>query len=265
MADQPAGSLTVVGTGIKLVAEVTAAGQAAIREADKVYFVAGDPVKATWLTRLNPSAESLHTLYTPGKSRRTTYQEMVEIILAAVRRGLTVCAVFYGHPGVFVSPSHRAIQQARREGYPAEMLPGISAENCLFADLALDPTATGYQRFEATSFLLYRRLFDPTCALVLWQIRAIGQPTFQPENPNRPGLQLLADTLRETYPPTHEVILYEAAQYAVIKPVIRRLPLAELPRAEVSLISTLYVPALAAPRPDPDMLKKLGLEQSGQK
>lgn len=260
MAGQPAGSLTVVGTGIKLVAEITAAGEQAIREADKVYFVAGDPVKATWLTRLNPSAESLHTLYAPGKPRRTTYQEMVDTILEAVRQGLKVCAVFYGHPGVFVSPSHRALKRAGREGFAAEMLPGISAEDCLFADLALDPTATGYQRFETTSFLLYRRLFDPTCALVLWQIRAVGRATFQPDTPNRPGLQLLTAVLQETYPPTHEVILYEAAQYAVIKPVIKRLALAELPQAGVSLISTLYIPPLSAPRPDPEMIKKLGLE-----
>ena len=50
--------------------------------------------------------------------------EMVEEILAAVREGKRVCAVFYGHPGVYVKPSHEAVRRARKEGFEARMLPG---------------------------------------------------------------------------------------------------------------------------------------------
>ena len=39
------------------------------------------------------------------------------------------------HPGVYVAPSHETVLRARAEGYPARMLPGISSEDCLFADL----------------------------------------------------------------------------------------------------------------------------------
>ena len=50
------------------------------------------------------------------------YTEMVERILFFVRKGKKVCAVFYGHPGIFVFSSHEAIRIARAEGYPAVML-----------------------------------------------------------------------------------------------------------------------------------------------
>jgi len=52
---------------------------------------------------------------------------MVERTVTFVRWGLNVCAVFYGHPGVFADPAHNAIRLARREGFRALMLPGISA------------------------------------------------------------------------------------------------------------------------------------------
>ena len=66
---------------------------------------------------------------------------MAEAILEPVRAGKRVCAAFYGHPGVFVLPSHDAISRARAEGFEATMLPGVSAEDCLVADLGVDPAA----------------------------------------------------------------------------------------------------------------------------
>src|SRR5437773_2103233 len=81
-------------------------------------------------------------LSAPGKPRRETYAEMVEELLAPVRAGHNVCAAFYGHPGVFVNPGHEAIRRARAEGFPARMLPAVSALDCLVADLGIDPAAT---------------------------------------------------------------------------------------------------------------------------
>src|SRR5207244_11062689 len=100
-----------------------------------------------WIKDINPSAESLYPYYRQGESRMIAYVEMIERILYEVRKGLRVCAAFYGHPGVFVYPSHEAIKQARLEGYSAKMLPGISAEDCLFADLGIDPARNGCQSF----------------------------------------------------------------------------------------------------------------------
>lgn len=256
----PQGTLIVVGTGIKLVSHVTQAAQQAIAQAEVVLFVAGDALLATWITRLNPAAESLHTLYAPGKRRRQTYREMTARILAEVRHGRHVCAAFYGHPGVFVRPAHAAIRQARREGFPAGMLPGISAEDCLFADLEIAPLPAGWQRYEATDFLQQQRRFDPASHLILWQIGVIGQRHFQAnDETGRAGLHQLTQTLLESYPAGHEVIVYEAAIYPTLAPVIQRRPLAHLPQANVTPLSTLYVPPVAAPRPDPTMLRRLGL------
>jgi hypothetical protein len=105
---------------------------------------------------------------------------MSELTLKYLREGLNVCVVYYGHPGVFVMPSHDSIRQARAAGFEAIMLPGISAEDCLFADLGIDPGRIGCQSFEATDFLVNRRKFDTSSHLILWQIGVIGDLSYDP-------------------------------------------------------------------------------------
>ena len=253
------GSLTVVGTGIQLVGHLTLAAKAWIEQADKVLFAVADPVTAKWLQTLNPTAEAL-PYNTNNQRRRETYREMVDRILAEVRQGLNVCAVFYGHPGVFAYPTHEAIKQARREGFRAQMLPGISAEDCLFADLGLDPGRNGCQSFEATDFLIRGRKFDPTSALILWQIATIGNLGFYQEGIQLRGLTVLAEVL-ETYDGSdHEVIVYEAAvYYPVCEPVIQYIPLSKLAEIRVTLVSTLYVPPQAPAPVDSEMMARLGM------
>ena len=146
----------------------------AIEQAEKVLYLVTDPVTEIWIKQLNPTAESLSSSYEDNKPRIDAYVAMIERVLGFVRDGLDVCAIFYGHPGVFVYPSHEAVRLARTEGYSASMFPGISAEDCLFADLGIDPARSGCQSFEATDFLVHRRKFDSTSSLILWQIGVVG-------------------------------------------------------------------------------------------
>jgi len=189
---------------------------------------------------------------------------MVQRILAPVREGASVCLALYGHPGVFVYPSHEAIRRAREEGYPARMLPGISAEDCLFADLEIDPARQGLRSYEATDFLVSGRPVDPTSGLVLWQVGAIGVATFHRRAVWRTdGLAPLVETLRGHYPVDHEVILYTAATLPVARPEIHRLRLQQLTQppegVEVSVAATLYVPPAREAKIDTAALERLEL------
>jgi len=252
------GTLTLVGTGLRIAGQVTQEALAAIVEADKLFHLIQDQVTHRWLEELNPTAESLYDSYRPGRPRRETYEEIVERMLAPVRRGLRVCAAFYGHPGVFVMPAHEAIRRGRAEGYEAEMLPGVSAEDCLVADVGFDPGNRGCQSFEATDFLIRHRRFDPASALLLWQIGGIGVSDFREEaywNPR--GVAILAETLAATYGDAHEVIVYEASPYPVVPPVVHRCPVSDLPSAPVTSGSTLLVPPLAEREIDRELLARL--------
>jgi len=257
------GTLTVVGTGYLVAGQATIEALACIEKAQKLFYLVTEPATSQWLESLNSTAESLQDCYAVGKHRYDTYREMVERMLAPVRKGKRVVAAFYGHPGVFVYPSHEAIRRARKEGFAARMLPGISAEDCLFADLGIDPALYGCQSFEATDFLIHRRKFDPSSHLILWQVGAIGVKDYQNrELWSRGGLRVLVEALGKTYPPGHEVVIYEAAQYPVCEPLVKRVVLAKLAKSRVTVISTLYVPPRRKARLDKRMMARLGLSAS---
>ena len=246
-----AGELVVVGTGIKLVRQTTLEALECIKRADRLLYLVTDPATETWLRRLNGAAETMRDCYAPGEARERSYRRMVQRMLAAVRTGAYVCAAFYGHPGVFVNPSHQAVRRARREGFRARMLPGISTEDCLFADLGVDPADSGCQSFEATDFLAYRRRFDPTSALILWQVGVLGEPGFPTEAGCRPErLRRLTNVLKRHYGERHPIVLYEAAQFPVSEPKIKHIPLSKLPATRLWSITTLYIPPKPSRTPD---------------
>jgi uncharacterized protein YabN with tetrapyrrole methylase and pyrophosphatase domain len=251
------GSLIVVGTGVRLAQQCTPEARDAIEQAEVVFAAGGDHIAQSWVERLNPSAISLQPLYDENVSRRETYEAMTEAILDSVRAGKRVCAAFYGHPGVFVTPSHRAIERARAEGFEARMLPGVSAEDCLYADLGVDPGRLGRQSYEATDFIVNARRIDTSAALILWQIAVAGDLSYSLREADPKRLAVLVEVLRQDYPSDHQVIVYEAPTLPVGEAVVQPLPLCELSRAAVTQASTLYVPPLARPRPCPTRLAML--------
>ncbi|HEY6141604.1 MAG TPA: SAM-dependent methyltransferase [Thermoanaerobaculia bacterium] len=253
------GSLTVVGTGIQ-AGQLTIAARNAIREADKLLYFVTNPIAEGYLHSLNSTAESLARFYGHEKDRLVTYMEMADRILDEVGRGLHVCAAFYGHPGIFVISGNEAIRRARAAGFPARMLPGISAEDCLFADLGIDPATPGCQNFEATDFLVHRRQFDIGASLILWQIGAIGVHDCSPGGYKPRNLDVLAAYLSGFYGPDHNAIVYEAAALPELGYRAERISLGALADAVVTPMSTLYVDPKNVPRPaDAEMIGRLGM------
>lgn len=256
------GSLTIVGSGIQAVGQITLETKQAIEHADKVLYAVFDPVSEVWIKKTNPNSESLECYFEVGKDRMHIYKQVTEYTLGYVRKGLNVCVVYYGHPGVFVDPSRRSIMQARAEGFNARMLPGISAEDCLFADLGVDPGTHGCQSFEATGFLLRKPKFDTLTHLILWQIGSIGDFKHNPTNINKSGLVTLGNFLEKYYDRNHEVIIYEAAQFDKCEATIQRLPLSRLAiDAQINSPKILYIPPKRLGSIDYGMANKLGLRQ----
>ncbi|HEX4912042.1 MAG TPA: SAM-dependent methyltransferase [Permianibacter sp.] len=255
------GELIVVGTGIMAAAHCSQEAINAIRDADVVFAAVPDPLGLNWLQQQTDRLQLLDDLYHSCPNRLATYHAMTQRIMTAVRAGKNVCAVFYGHPGVFVLPSHLAIEQAQAEGYPAQMLPGISAADCLFADLGVDPSHPGCQMYEASAFLFWRYQISVHAALILWQIGVVGDHTLTLRRPSNNGLQVLCDQLLQHYPKRHPVCIYEATRSPLQAPRRDWLALAELPHADVNGYSTLYVPPHQLAPVNVPVLKQLGLRR----
>jgi uncharacterized protein YabN with tetrapyrrole methylase and pyrophosphatase domain len=247
-----AGSLVVVGTGIRTVGQLTLEAIAWMRAADSLLYGVGDPIAEAVAKRLNPrGATSLTVYYEEGQQRIYAYNAMVAHILRCVRAGDTTVAAFYGHPGVFAYPSHESIRRARSEGFPARMLPGVSSEDCLFADLGVDPAVGGCQSYEATDFLLSGPRIDPSSQLILWQIGTLGDWTYQSQKYDTRSMPLLVQRLAQFYPVSHPVTVYEAAVWPGTEPMIAHIPLYSLPEFPITAAMTLYIPPARTRIPDP--------------
>lgn len=252
-------SLVVVGSGIKFMSHLTTEAKAYITQSEKVLYLVNEPAMKEWIQRNNPHAESLDPIYTKFPLRLDCYEAITDYIVAAVRQEQHVCVVLYGHPAVFAQPALDAVRKARLEGYYAKILPGISAEDCLFADLLVDPGSVGCQSFETTDLLIHRRQIDPYSHLILWQIGVIGALGHPINHDNNAGIKVLIDYLSALYSMEHPLTLYEAAQYPHFEPTITETSLRNLGDIKFSSISTLYIPPIGKAPVDRNIIEALGI------
>ncbi len=254
---QKTGSLACVGIGMTLGAHLTPAAKSYIEQADVVFVGVSNGVVEQWVMNMHSDVRSLQVYYEEGKSRQITYRQMVEAMLKEVRAGKRVVGAFYGHPGVFALAPHKAIAKAKKEGFKARMLPGISAEDCLFADLGIDPGTFGCIQYEASQMMFYHRKIDPSANLILWQIGVAGDQSFAKFSTGEAYRELLVELLAKDYPLDHEVILYEAAVLPIQDTRIDRIKLSQLAAAKVSFHTTLVIPPAEKWQPNVEMRKKL--------
>lgn len=241
----PGGSLTVIGTGIRALGQLTVESLAAMASAEALLHVIGEPTQEQAVQLINPAAETLTGFYVEGMDRSYTYEAMVQTILDRVASGKRTVAAFYGHPGVFTYPSHESVRRARRAGYPARMLPAVSAEDCLFADLGIDP-GDGCQSYEATDFLVSGRVVDVRGHLVIWQVGSLGNWTYEESGYDMSMLPALVARLAAIYGPAHPLTIYEAPFDPGGVPRVARVPIGYLHEAQLTIASTLHVPPLRA-------------------
>lgn len=257
-------SLACVGLGMTLGSHLGPRARQHIEGADVVFAAVSDPLVELWVQGMNADVRSLQPFYIEGKPRSESYREMVEAMLAEVRAGRRVCGAFYGHPGVFAVVPHRAVELARKEGFDAIMEAAVSAEDCLYADLGIDPGTHGCQHYEASQFMFYKRRIDPSAYLVLWQIGIAGDLTLARFATGAAFRRVLLDVLTEDYPMTHEVIAYEAATLPIHTHRAERMTLSALPAASLRLETTLVIPPakpMVLNRPLLDRLARLDAAQ----
>jgi precorrin-6B methylase 1 len=256
-APEQFGSLLVVGSGIKPLSDMTSDARAQISRADVVLYCVADPATEREIHRLNPRSTSLYGLYGNDKPRIETYKEMVDAIMAEVRNGQNVCAVFYGHPGIFAWSPHVAISTARAEGYRAEMRPGISAQDALVADLGIDPSTCGMQTMDATEFLVHARALDTYSHVLIWQAECVGDEGFNFGGYSRRNFPLLVERLLQFYPADHNLFVYDASTTHFLPPQIQRTTVGAVEASDLTGISTLYLPPVGTPPIDDRIVELL--------
>ncbi len=237
------GKLVIIGSGIKSVSHITLEGLSYVKCADTIIYAVADSITQYWIEKQNANCISLDVFYEEGKPRIDTYKDMISEIDKNLNANSLTCCVFYGHPGIFVYASHKAIELARQKNIEALMLPGISSLDCLFADLSIDPATNGCQMYEATDFLIYEREIDLSTPLILWQVGIVGLLRHTEKLANHHQIEVLKSYLLNFYGYNHKVILYEAAQLPIEEAKIIETRIEDIKKPMLSTKTTMFIPS----------------------
>lgn len=262
--DSTRGSIACIGLGMTLASHLTPLARSYIEQADVVFSGVSNSMVENWLRRMHGDVRSLQSYYGEGKLRSQTYKEWVDLMMMEVRVGKKVCGAFYGHPGVFAWSPHKVIEVARAEGYEARMEPGISAEDCLYADIGIDPGSHGCQHFEVNQLVFFKRRIDPTAYLVIWQVAMIANESISKTDTPGAYRQLLVERLSRDYPLDQEIMIYRAATLPIEQPRIRKVTVRDIASIPMTAEETVIVPPAETLQRDEELIRKLEAMRESQ-
>lgn len=248
--------LVVVGSGIKSFSHITEETKKIIQNSDKVLYLVNEDNLKNWIKREAKYSASLEPIYFDHPKRIDAYQAITNFIVNEYTKVSNLCVVFYGHPTVFADSALKAVQEIQNNAGHAVILPAVSAQDCLFSDLQIDPGDKGCFSIEATELLIYERSIDPYAHVILWQIANLG--SFDTQKSDK--LHILTEYLLGYYHANQPVCIYEAAILPLQKPRIEWIELVNLGVAELNSVSTLYIPPAKTAEPSNKYLSLLNIE-----
>lgn len=234
----------LVGYGMRLPNDLTLEALAVLQRCKRVF--GAPPIYAPEFNV--PAMENLLELYSPGKGRIETYNEMAENVLEAAAADPPVAFATYGSPMVGTYAAHRILELAGERELTVHVTNAVSSFDGIFADLNIDPFF-GVEIWEATTFL--RLGIEPSgrAHLLLPQAPVLGVAEgVDPETLELNAsseIPVLRDHLLRFYAPEHKVHYVTAASFSgphLLASGVQSLALGELDDPGTSQISTLVVP-----------------------
>lgn len=241
--------LVIAGLGLR-VGQLTSETIDALRSSRAVFYVGKAPGLSDVLKQYCSETIDLATAYREDVDRFETYKHMAAIVVDAAIAGPPVVLAMYGHPLILSQPSVLALRTAARLGLRTKVLPAVSALDCLFADLGVDPIEAGLQMHEATELLLRQRPLIPEMAAVIWQVGTLETRLYTGTKRSRPERLLrFRDYLLRYYPADHIVFSVASSTDAVNPPQVHRMRIRDLPANSrlLHMGTTLYIPPASHP------------------
>lgn len=263
----------IVGLGIVHVGQITRETERLMAESNEVLYVERGIAIDNFLRQLCPRVTNLTTLYADEGDRQETYRRMAASVITAALDHPPVTFALYGHPLIFSYPPFLVQQMATYFDLRVRVLPAVSAMDCIFADLSIDPSMNGLQMYEATDLLLRRRPLHPDVPALIWQIGALETGLYSTHASRPERFQRFLDHLLSFYHRNHLVFAVHSATHPMMKSEVLKFPLGEISAFAAVLHAgfSLYIPPVSA-RPiedwqlarqlsDPIHLRRITLEE----
>lgn len=239
--------LIIAGSGIKFLSHLSYETQSAIKGSDFVLYLLNEPAIKKWISENAKLSLSLDSEYFSSIKRKDSYLAIEKAVVEKLDLYESVCFIVYGNPLFFSTSALNLAKNISRKEVNVEVIPAISALDCLFVDLRVDPAINGFQSYEATSFVLSEQMFNTDSSLILWQIGVVGITKVlhgknELNSSHQCFLNLLVKHLLKFYDKCQVCYLYVAAQYPGVTPDIKKVLVSELLGTSINRLATLYIP-----------------------
>jgi precorrin-2 methylase len=260
-AGDDSADITIVGLGLVAPDHLTREAERAVREAREVLYLDTGIATNAVLSAISDNVTSLFAeSYQEDGPRLDAYAHMAERVVEAAADHAPVVFAVHGHPLVGVHAPFAIARIAAERGLTVRVVPGISAMDCLFADLGIDPVVSGMQMYEATDLLLRRRPLQPDVPALIWQVGNLESRLHTSRRSRPERFFGFRDHLFQFYPRDHVVTIYFAAPHPLVPTVKIPSTIAELPERAGDLHAgvTVYVPpAFDRPVVDSELLARV--------
>jgi precorrin-6B methylase 1 len=251
----------IIGLGIMNVDQLSREAIRAIGESNEVLYVDNGVGTQTFLEGLCPRVTSLfESSYEESGCRLGSYDQMAARVIASALEHPPVTFAMSGHPTVGAEAPFLIQALAKSLGLNVSVQPGISAMDCLFAELMIDPCQSGVQMFEATDLLLRKHSLIPEVPALIWQIGAVETRLHTTRRSKPRRFERFLRHVLQFYPSSHEAVAYFASQHPLMRSQILRFPLGNIGdhAAELHPGFTLYIPPRGQPRVmDADLMARV--------
>jgi len=253
--------ISIIGLGVLNVDQVTYETERAIRRSKEVLYVDTGVATGAFLQKFCPIVTSLYaSSYSESGCRLGSYDRMAVAVIEAALDHPPVTFAMAGHPIVGAQAPFLIHEMARLLGLEVVTLPGISAMDCLFAELMIDPCVGGLQMYEATDLLLRRHPLLPEVPALIWQIGVVETRLHTQRRSRASRFDRFKAHVLQFYAPSHPVTAYFASQHPLMRSQKLQFPVGEIGAYAEQLHAgfTLFIPAArVGPIVDQDLLFKI--------
>lgn len=245
----PEFNLVCVGLSIQGLGACTFASVAYLSAADVVYCYPPNETYYKLLSSINPSIINLHeTLYTRGSAFQPAYEAIIQEVLQVVRSGKSVAYATQGSPAFHCGTAVSLHRRATKEGFYSILVPGVSSQEILLTELAVDYDLSNLQSYSIPSLLEGKGPLLSSEACLLFDLSRFVLPAIREaaRDLSRPNLAIVVAFLQRLYPASHEVLLLFVLTDGSCSRF--RTELCDLERAILTFdnVPTLFIPPVTA-------------------
>lgn len=233
-----------VGSGIKTLSHFTKEFETCAKQCDIVFYLNNDPVTKEWYQKYAKKSYDLDAIYQSEGNRNNIYHAIADHIVSQFKHYDNICFALYGHPFFCAQPALHAINKLTKDNPDIEIqsFPAVSALDCLFNDLRVNPAERGLQMYEASHMIYEEIPLIPTVDLVILQAGFIDINT-RYTGKEVSNIEKLRAYLLKFYDESQKIIIYEAAQFPSQEPMIVNSTIGAFTIDDINTLSTIYTPS----------------------